>query len=116
VSLRAPLFFVGGGEWSQPVALLDDLIERYGIDAILTVHPHMPGGEILRWELMIDGDYVPTADIRVSERGGHSVMLLTDAREEIELTRWREGARGAQGPPVSLVERLGALQRRSTRA
>jgi hypothetical protein len=85
------------------VALLDDLIERYGIDAILTVHPHMPGGEILRWELMIDGDYVPTADIRVSERAGHSVMLLTDAREEIELTRWREGPRGPQGPPASVV-------------
>jgi hypothetical protein len=90
------------------VALLDDLIERYGIDAILTVHPQMPGGEIVRWELMIDGGYVPTADVRVSERGGHSVMLLTDAREEIELTRWREGARGAQGPPASFVERQGA--------
>ncbi len=65
------------------MALLDDLIERYGIDAIVTVHPHMPDGEIVRWELMIDGDYVPTADIRVSERGGRSVMLLTDAREEM---------------------------------
>jgi hypothetical protein len=97
------------------VAVVDDLISRYGIDAILTVHPHMPGGEILRWELMIDGEYVPTADIRITERGGHRVMLLTDAREEIELTRWREGAGGAQGAPASLVERLGALQRRSTR-
>jgi len=97
------------------VALLDDLIERYGIDAILTVDPHMPGGEIVRWELMIDGGYVPTADVRVSERGGHSVMLLTDAREEIELTRWREGACGAQGPPASFVERLRGLQRRSCR-
>lgn len=103
----------GNGE--QPVALLDDLIERYGTDAILTVHAHMPGGEIVRWELMIDGGYVPTADVRISERGDHSVMLLTDAREEIELTRWREGARGTQRQPASFVERLGALQRRSCR-
>jgi hypothetical protein len=94
------------------MVLLDDLIERYGTDAILTVHPHMPGGEVVRWELMIDGEYVPVADIRVTQRGDHSVMLLTDAREEIELTRWREDSRGTQGPPASFVERLGGLRRR----
>jgi hypothetical protein len=90
------------------VALLDELIERYGAEAIVTVHPYMPGGEILRWELLIDGGYVPTADVRVSDRSGQSVMCLTDTFEEIELTRWRGGARGA---PASVVGRLGALQR-----
>jgi hypothetical protein len=97
------------------VALLDDLIERYGINAILTVHPHMPGGEILRWQLMMT---VTTYARRTSASVSVAVTAscLTDTREEIELTRWREGAGRAQGPPASLVERLGALQRRSTRA
>jgi hypothetical protein len=95
------------------VALVDDLIKRYGVNAILTVHPSMPGGEILRWVLMIDGEDVPEADIRIVERNGRSVMLITNGQDEIRLTSWRVDANG-RGAPSSVVDTLGALQRRSS--
>jgi hypothetical protein len=97
------------------VALLDVLIERHGPRAIVTVHPYQPRGEILRWELLIDGDTAPEADIRIIERNGRSVMLITNGTDEIELTSWREDPRG-RGAPASVVNTLGALQRRSLRA
>lgn len=65
---------------------------------------------ILRWVLLVDGEEVPEADIRVIERDGRSVTLLTDANEEIELTRWREG-----GEPARFLDTLGGSQRRSSR-
>ena len=36
------------------MALLDDLIERYGTDAVISVDPYMPdcSGDILRWVVM----------------------------------------------------------------
>ena len=76
------------------MALLDELIERYGTGAVLSVDPYMPdsSGEILRWVLQIDLEEVGTADIRVSERDGRTVMPLTDGDEEIELTSCREGS------------------------
>jgi hypothetical protein len=93
---------------------VDDLIKRHGARAILTVHPSMPGGgEILRWVLMIDGEDVPEADIRIVERNGRSVMLITNGQEEIRLTSWRLDANG-RGAPSSVVDSLGALQRRSS--
>ena len=63
---------------ANPVALQDELIERYGTGAVLSVSPYMAdrSGEILRWVLLIDRDEVPTADVRVSERYGWSVMVL----------------------------------------
>ena len=64
------------------MALLDVLIERHGPRAIVTVHPHMRGGEILRWELLIDGEEVPEGDIRIVERNGRNVMLITDGNED----------------------------------
>ena len=42
--------------------------------------------------LQIDLEEVGTADIRVSERDGRTVMPLTDGDEEIELTSCREGS------------------------
>jgi hypothetical protein len=103
------------GNGAQPVALLDVLVERHGPRAIVTVHPYQPGGEILRWELLIDGEEVPEADIRLIERNGRTVMLITNGTEEIELTSWREDPRG-RGAPASIVDTLGAVQRRSLRA
>ena len=75
----------------------------------------MPGDEILQWELMINWKEVPEADVRIGERDGRNVMLLTDCSEEIELAHWREGAPGAQGRPASIVDTLG-LYRRSSNA
>ena len=97
------------------MALLDEQIERYGTGAVLSVDPYMPdsSGEILRWVLQIDLEEVGTADIRVSERDGRTVMPLTDGDKEIELTSCREGARGPQGEPARFVDTLGTLQRRS---
>jgi hypothetical protein len=72
-------------------------------------------GEIPRWVVLIDGEAVPEADIRVRERKGRSVMLLTNGSDEIELTWWREDGRGPAGPPGSVIDTLGALKRRSSK-
>ena len=74
------------------MALLDDLIERYGTDAVISVDPYMPdsSGDILRWVVQINFED-PEADISIVEREGRTVMLLTDGNEEIELTGWRGG-------------------------
>ena len=99
------------------MALLDQLIECYGTEAVISVDPYMPdtSGEILRWVMMIDWKEVPEADIRVSEREGRSVMLLTDGHEQIELAGWRGGTSGPHGEPARFVDTLGALQRRTSR-
>jgi hypothetical protein len=59
-------------------------------------------GEILRWVLLIDGEEVSEADVRVLEHEGRSVMLVTDGREELEPARWREGASGTYGEPAAV--------------
>ena len=96
------------------MALLDDLIERYGTDAVLSVDPYMPdsSGDILRWVVQINFKDLE-ADIRIVERDDRTVMLLTDGNEEIELWGWRGGTRGPYGEPARFVDTLGALQRRS---
>ena len=100
----------------QPV-LLDKLIERYRAGAVLTVRAYMPDseGQILRWVLLIDGEEVTDARIRIGARDGRRVML-TDGSEEIELTSWRgDTFSGPHGEPSSFVDTLGALQRRTFR-
>ena len=99
------------------MALLDELIERYGTGAVLSVDPYMPdsSGDILRWVLQIDGEEVPAADIRLIERDGRTVMLLTDGNEEIELTSWRDGARGPSGPGPRLTQSCHVRRRRPHR-
>ena len=86
------------------MALLDQLIECYGTEAVISVDPYMPdtSGEILRWVMMIDWKEVPEADIRVSEREGRSVMLLTDGHEQIEL------AGGVEAPAAPTASRRGS--------
>ena len=97
------------------MALLDDLIERYGTDAVISVDPYMPdsSGDILRWVVQINFEDLE-ADIRIVERDGRTVMLLTDGNEEIELTGWRGGARGPYGEPARFVDTLGGLQSRTS--
>ena len=97
---------------ANPVGLLEELIESYGTEAVVTVAPWMfdCSTDALRWVLLIDGEEVPEADVRVRcEPEGHSVILLTGGGEEIELTRWPEGA-----PDPLVVDTLGALQRRGS--
>jgi hypothetical protein len=107
-------------------AVLDELIERYGSGAVVTVSPYMPNnsGDILRWVLRIDGEEVSDVDVRTvvhSEREDVHVMLLVYGDEEFELARWHEDAEhphsikaGAQyrsvGPGVT--DTLGGLLRR----
>lgn len=112
-----------------PVSLLDELIERYGKDAVVTVDPYMPdsSGEILRWVLQIDGMEVSDVDVRIGEHPKHRdvmVMLLVHGGEEVELTRWHEDAEspgsikaGARyyGGGSRVVETLGGLRRRQSR-
>jgi len=76
-----------------------------------STRPRDDSGDILRWVFLIDGEEVREAEIRVTERDGFIVMLLTDHGEEIELTRWREGHPGTLGKPSSFVGTLGGIQR-----
>jgi hypothetical protein len=98
-----------GSENPESVRVLHDL------DVLLRERTTMrSSGDILRWVVQINFED-PEAEIRIVERDGRGVMLLTDGIEEIELTSWRGGARGPQGGPVRFVDTLGALQRRGSR-
>jgi hypothetical protein len=88
------------------------LIDRYGTGAVLNVTPYvLDSGETLRWIVQIDGAEVQDVDVRVEEKEGTVVMCLTHAGEEFELNRWTT-KRYPHGP-ASVVDTLGALQRRT---
>ena len=93
-------------------ASLDELIDRYGEDAILTTRPYvLDSGETLRWALEIDGSPVPDADVRIAshaERPGVMVMWLVHGDENIELMSWST-KRYPYGP-AAVIRRLGDLR------
>jgi hypothetical protein len=72
--------------------MLDELIERHGAGAVLSVDPYAgDSGETLRWVVHIDWNEVSDADIRVQEhpeRPDVMVMSLVGADEEIEIAQW----------------------------
>jgi hypothetical protein len=72
--------------------VLDELIERHGEGAIITVRPYvLDSGETLRWIVEINGVDVPDVDVAVrpdSERTDVMVMLLVYGGEEVELDHW----------------------------
>ena len=93
--------------------MLEELIDRYGEDAILTARPYVPasGGETLRWVLEIDGSPVPDADVRTArheERRDVMVMLLVHGDEEVEIGSWSTTV-SPYGPSV-VMHRLGDLR------
>jgi hypothetical protein len=72
--------------------MLDDLVDRYGEGAIVTVSPYvLDSGETFRWSVQIDGKEVSDIDVRVDEdpeTGDQMVMRLFHADEELEIERW----------------------------
>lgn len=92
--------------------MLDELIDRYGEDAILTARPYVPAsGETLRWILEIDGSPVPDADVRTAsheERRHLIVMLLVHGDEEVEIGRW--STKIHPYGPAAVMRRLGDLR------
>jgi hypothetical protein len=98
--------------------MLDELLHRYGEDAIVTARPHMlDSGESYRWELQIDGMDVPGAYAHVRrdlERQDVMVMVLVYGDEEVELGRWSTKQRPhAPYGPAAVIRRLGDLQKGS---
>lgn len=92
--------------------VLDELIDRYGTHAVISVDPYMPdnSGEILRWVLQIDGKEVPDIDVRTAPEGDDwMLMLLVRGDEEFELGRWRESTHPGGH---RFVDTLGGLKRR----
>jgi hypothetical protein len=86
---------------------LDGLIERYDLGAIVTVYPYMPdnSGEILRWDVEIDGKTDPDVDVRLREEGELRILLLVTGGEEFELWRWddRSNPRAAIREPAMIT-------------
>jgi hypothetical protein len=94
-------------------SMLDDLVDRYGEGAIVTVSPYvLDSGETFRWSVQIDGKEVSDIDVRVDEdpeTGDQMVMRLFHADEELEIERWSK-TRLPYGPG-SVIRSLRQLQR-----
>ena len=94
----------------MPVVMLDELIDRYGEDAILTVRPYvLDSGETLRWIVEIDGVDIYDNDVRIQDdpdRPDGSVMFLVRGDEEIEIGRWSRKLY----PHGAVIHRLGDLR------
>ena len=92
--------------------LLDELIERFGQGAVLTINPYvLDSGETLRWILQIDGKEMPDMDVRIEERPerpGQISMSLVRGDDELEVGRWPK-SRYPEGAPVLWT--LGQLRR-----
>jgi hypothetical protein len=92
--------------------MLDELITRYGEDAILTVRPYVvESGETLRWIVAIDGVDVHDNDVRIQDdpdRPDGSVMSLVRGDEEIEIGRWSKKL--YPHGPAAVIHRLGDLR------
>ena len=93
--------------------MVDELIERYGKGAVLTVNPYvLDSGETLRWIVEIDGADMPVADVRIREhpeRPDVMVMFLVCGNQELEIEHWSI-ERYPHGP-ASVVRTLGGLLR-----
>jgi hypothetical protein len=92
--------------------MLDELITRYGEEAILSVRPYvLDSGETLRWIVEINGEDVPDAEVRITEdpegpEGFEFVLtFLVRGDEEIEIGRWSR-KRHPHGP-AAILRRLG---------
>jgi hypothetical protein len=105
--------------------VLDELIDRYGTGAVLTVSPYvLDSGDTLRWILQIDGKEVPYADVRIQEdpdRPDWMLMFLVRGDEEVEIERWStkrdpHGPASVYVPSGSCSGAIGEAKRRSCAA
>jgi hypothetical protein len=89
--------------------LLDDLIDRYGEAAILTVRPYIiDSGEILRWIVEIDGEDPPDMDVRIDRGDPWVVMSLVRGGKEMLIGRW---SRKRHPDGAQVIWSLGGLRR-----
>jgi hypothetical protein len=95
--------------------MLDALVGRYGLRAIVSVFPDVSDDDgSIRWLLTIDGEDVPDARVRigpVAERSGWSAATLVAGGDEVQMMRWSD----AQYPngPSGIMRTLRELARPS---
>ena len=91
--------------------MLDELIERYGADAVVTARPVMlESGGTDGWELEIDGGRMAgvSAHVRRDPEDHHlTVLLMVLDDEEVEIARWTT----KRSEPGNIVRTLGELKR-----
>ena len=92
--------------------LIDDLIERYGKDAVLTASPLViDSGATLHWIAEIDGAAVPDVDVRVDHLQGHPdwrLLTLVGGGDELEIERW--SIKHYPHAPASVIRTLAGLR------
>jgi hypothetical protein len=97
--------------------VLDELIERFGPDAVVTAYPLvLENGETYRWELEINGIAVAGVNAqarRVVNRPNDRMLFMVSREEEIELGHW--STKSSPHDPARFVETLGRLARNSHR-
>jgi hypothetical protein len=95
-----------------PYGVLDELIERYGRQAVVTASPRMlDDGKTYRWELKIDGEQrhdVSARERQHPEQPDVRLLLLVYGAGEVELGRWNIRAL----EPAAFVDTLGQLRDR----
>jgi hypothetical protein len=91
--------------------MLDELVERFGTDAVVTARPVMlESGGTYRWELEIDGARMAgvSAHVRRDPEDHHlTILLMALDDEEVEIARWTT----KRSEPGSIVRTLGELRR-----
>jgi hypothetical protein len=91
--------------------MLDELVERFGTDAVVTARPVMlESGGTYRWELEINGARMAgvSAHARRDPDDHHlTILLMALEDEEVELARWTT----KRSDPGSIARTLGELAR-----
>jgi hypothetical protein len=92
--------------------LLDELIERYGADAVVTAYPVMlDSGVTYRWEILIDGEHVSDVSVHahgIRGRPNEVALMMVHGNDEIEIARF-----SVERPEsASIVRTLGDLRRK----
>jgi hypothetical protein len=82
---------------------IDDLIQRFGSQAVLEAEPHRDGP---KWVGRIDGEKVPELDLRTEPVGGEVRLLLVMADSKIAISRWR----ATHEQPSSVSRTLGNIR------
>ena len=90
--------------------MLDALIERHSLGALVTVSPYLNDeGETLRWFVELDGEPENSLDVRVTPVPPDlMVMTLICDGQEIEIQRWKTSVE--RHGPAAVIRTLRELQ------
>jgi hypothetical protein len=96
--------------------MLDELIERYGKGAVISVDRYVLDRDHMntRWIVQIDGQDVPDVDVAIRGHGDLLALVLVNVNDELELWRWNPTRPNAAiKEPERIVDTLGGLRRRT---